>query len=340
MVLPSFSAWREWLPILAVGLVLGLLVGFLPGLLHDSRPVAVPEGSAPVPEVATVPPALATGAAGSNGTLPGWPGEGAAGLCHLGAVVAEESADVAAEMAGLIESLNVRVGDSVGLGALLGRLDTRQLGHQLAIEKANLQQSLAEAKSRQVEADRAEAEYERRRKLEGLVSREEQEAARLKFEQAKAALEAAGADRGQVEARIAELQDQIARAALRAPFAGRVVQRYLDPGARVEVGTPILRLLRAEGLLVRFALPPEAVAGLRQGALLEVAVVEPPLLLRATVEQISPEIDPESLLVFAEARLEPPPSGTFLPFGAEAWVGPVGHGEACRQVAIEAAGGH
>lgn len=336
--LPIFSAWRQRLPILAVGLVLGVLLGWLPGLFPDSRQVPAVPGK--VPDAGSPPATLAAGAADAKGALPGWPGEGAAGDCHLGAVVAEESADVAAEMAGLIESLNVRVGDSVGVGDLLARLDTRQLGHQLAIEKANLRQSLAEAKSRQVEADRADAEYERRRKLEGLVSREEQEAARLKLEQAKAALEAAGADRGQVEARIAELQDQIARATLRAPFAGRVVQRYLDPGARVEEGTPILRLLRDEGLLVRFALPPEAVAGLRQGALLEVAVAEPPLLLRATVEQISPEIDPESLLVFAEARLEPPPAGTFLPFGAEAWVGPPGRGQTCRQVAIEAAGGN
>ena len=196
--------------------------------------------------------------------MPGWPGEGAAGDCYLGAVVAEESADVAAEMAGLIESLNVRVGDTVTAGALLGRLDTRQLGHQLAIEKANLQQSLAEAKSRQVEADRAEAEYERRRKLEGLVSREEQEAARLKFEQAKAALEAAGADRGQVEARMAELQDQITRAALRAPFAGRVVQRYLDPGARVEDADPAPVAGRTADRGERAAgRPPLAVAGRR-----------------------------------------------------------------------------
>lgn len=239
--------------------------------------------------------------------------------CFLGAVVALAAVDVAAEVSGVIAHVDLRVGDSARLGQAIAQLDTRELRHALEVEKAQLRQVQAEGRKLTVAAEQTAEEYRRRVALGDLVSREEQEAARLRHQQAIATAEAGSAEEERAAARIAELEDRIQRSTLRAPFAGRIAQRYLDQGARVDPGTPVVRLLGSDKRLVRFAVPPERLPELPLGTKIKLKTVAPPIELEATIDQIAPEIDPESLLVFIEAGLNQEPPAN-LPLGAEAWV--------------------
>ena len=56
---------------------------------------------------------------------------------YLGVVVARESVDVAAEVAGRVESVVVRPGDRVERGDLVARLDRRELAQGLAMAEAS-----------------------------------------------------------------------------------------------------------------------------------------------------------------------------------------------------------
>ena len=175
--------------------------------------------------------------------------------CFVGAVVAGEAVDVAAEIAGVIDSLDVRLGDRVEAGQVIASLDTRALQHQLDTEHANLRSAQAQKRRFAIEAERTADEHQRRVALSGLLSREDEEKARYQHEAAIASLEEASAELSRVAARIAGLKDDIERSRLRAPFAGSVALRYLDPGARASAGTPIVHLLGSDDLLVRFAMP-------------------------------------------------------------------------------------
>ena len=243
--------------------------------------------------------------------------------CFLGAVVPREEADVAAEIDGLVDSIAVRVGDRVDEGDVLAVLDTRALGHQATALEADLQAARAERRKRVAEAAQSEQEHARRSTLGELVSREEIDAARGRMESARAALAVAEAQIRQVEARLAEVSDSLERSTLRAPFPGLVSRRYLDPGARTATGTPVVRLARLDRLLVRFAVPPEGRSRLTEGTGLTVETVTDGRRFSGVVEQIAPEIDAASLLVFVEARLDVGSSsdGSGAPlFGAEARV--------------------
>ena len=247
--------------------------------------------------------------------------------CFVGALVPREAADVAAEIEGILESLNVRVGDRVQAGEQLATLDTRSLSHQLAIEQANLKSAEAERKKQSIEVERAAQEEQRRLALSGLVSREEGEAAAFRASSAKASLEAAEARANQVQARIDEISDILSRSVLRAPFTGLISRRYLDPGSRTGVGTPVVRLVRLDDLMVRFAVPLDVAEELSPGDPVRAELVNERSAWAGVVEQIAPEIDPAALLVFVEARLETPDRASeagdgsdSLVFGTEARV--------------------
>ncbi len=241
--------------------------------------------------------------------------------CFVGALVPREAADVAAETEGILETLGVRVGDRVQAGEALASLDTHALNHRLAIEEANLKSAEAERKKQSIEVERSAQEQQRRLALSGLVSREEGEAAGFRASSAEAGLEAADAQAAQVRAKIAELKDALSRSVLRAPFTGLISRRYLDPGSRTVVGTPVVRLVRLDDLLVRFAVPLGVAEALSPGTPVRAELVNEGSAWLGTVEQIAPEIDSASLLVFVEARLETADrdSGSLV-FGTEARV--------------------
>ena len=233
----------------------------------------------------------------------------------------------AEKIEGILESLNVRVGDRVQAGEQLATLDTRSLSHQLAIEQANLKSAEAERKKQSIEVERAAQEEQRRLALSGLVSREEGEAAAFRASSAKASLEAAEARANQVQARIDEISDILSRSVLRAPFTGLISRRYLDPGSRTGVGTPVVRLVRLDDLMVRFAVPLDVAEELSPGDPVRAELVNERSAWAGVVEQIAPEIDPAALLVFVEARLETPDRASeagdgsdSLVFGTEARV--------------------
>ena len=223
--------------------------------------------------------------------------------CYLGVVVARETVDVAAETGGLVERLFVRVGDRVEPGQVLAALDTRQLRHQLEIERAVLEGARASVVERQLTRERAAQEHERRSALEGLLSREEAENSRYQLDKAAAELEAAQAELERVKANLARIEDDLERSQIRAPFQGTVAHRYLDSGAVVASGTRVLRLISSAELLVRFAVPPEEVTALPLGTPLRLEIENLGAVLEATVAHRAPEIDAASQMVFVEADL-------------------------------------
>jgi len=241
------------------------------------------------------PPSLALQGPGTNGE------EG-----FIGVVVTRDAVDVAAESTGRVEEVFVRVGDQVSRGERLAQLDTRELEQNLTIARSSLQAARADVTRIRSQLEEAKTRYERRTSLPDIFSKEELEAAKMEKDTAQATLEAAEARVGEQEAQIEQLQSRLQRAEIRAPFEGTVALRYVDPGATVLAGTPVVRLLSTEELLVRFAVPPEAVESFELGDTVEVKLENTVRRTQATIQHIAPEIDGPSQMVFIEARLEVP----------------------------------
>ncbi len=245
----------------------------------------------------------------------------------LGVVLTRQAVDVAAEIAGQLLEVRVRPGSPVARGEIVATLDTRLLQHQLAMERA--QRKTAEARYRRsaVEVAKAEKEEDRRQALGELVSAEEVDGARFQTETAVAALEAAEAEVAQASASIEELEARLERSSIRAPFAGTVALRYLDPGSVVSPTTPVVRLISTGDLVTRFAVPPAKASGITVGAPIWLTLEDQEEPIAGVVDHVAPEIDAASRMVFVEARLEvSATSARSIPFGALARVAVVRQG--------------
>jgi multidrug efflux pump subunit AcrA (membrane-fusion protein) len=144
--------------------------------------------------------------------------------------------------------------------------------------------------------------------------------ARIVLEEARFALQVAEAAAGEAEAAIAQAQTRVDRAnarlgetALRAPFAGVVGARYRDAGASVGPRAPVLRMIGGGGLRLRFAVAPEAARALSTGAKLIAEIDTMTVPVTAVVEQIAPEVDQPSQMVFVDAALDPTSSHGLQP---------------------------
>lgn len=250
--------------------------------------------------------------------------------CYLGVVVAGDAAEVVAEVGGRVREVAVRPGDRVETGDLLATLSPDELLYERRLERAGLAAAESLLAELEVEVKRAEQEHRRRIELGDLVSREQVEAAQFALEAAARRRDGAAAELDRARQRLARLEGDLGRAEIRAPFAGTVAARHLEPGVAVTPGTPVARLVGGGELLVRFAVPPGRSAALATGAALRVELESPRLVRRATLERIAPEIDAAAQMMFAEGRITRP-DGTAggLPAGAVVRVSPAGADARC-----------
>jgi len=171
-----------------------------------------------------------------------------------GPVAAWEDMQLGVELSGLrVTQLLVDVGQQVQKGELLLALDHRSLDSDLAQANANMQQA-------QAGAELARSKYTRGQSLvEGhyisAVALDELRAARA---QAEAQLGTARAVRD-----TAALRRSYAE--LRAPDAGLISKRLVQPGQVVAAGSELLRLIRQNRLEWRADLPEAQLAQVRVG---------------------------------------------------------------------------
>jgi len=167
-------------------------------------------------------------------------------------VISRHDARIAAEISGRLLTV-AEVGDRIGQGDSVARIDDQPLKLQLAEYRAAIQR---------VKARRTFLNKDVRR-LKQLAK--SNNAAQKLLDQTEADLGVSAGDLASSQARLKQLQDRINRAKLRAPFAGIVVQRFLHPGEWADSGDQVLRLMDADSLEVRAMVPLATLPFLHQG---------------------------------------------------------------------------
>lgn len=281
-------------------------------LLAVSLVLAPPPSGPPTPAPAPVqPPPSAEPLAEGTARAPD---------SFIGVVVPSGSVELTARAEGLLQSVEVQVGDRVKAGQILARLETKSLERELERAEAGLDSARAEESVAALALEEASERLQRSSSPQlvsvGALSEQEQAQARYQERTAAARLEVARAQVRDRLARLEQLRLQLAESVLRAPFDGSVVQRYADPGVTLSTGRPLLHLLRAGPLRVRFAIPESQASLVAPGAPVHVAVQGTPLTLEGRVESVSPEVDTASRMVLAIASLSLEPQQRPVPSGA------------------------
>lgn len=206
-------------------------------------------------------------------------------------LVAQNDVTISSEVAAKIARLPLKEGDAFAKGDLLVAFDC----------------GLYQAQQRKAEATAAAAARELAvtRKLAGLRSVGELEAA-----QAEARAKEAAAD-------AAYMRTTVGKCSIRAPFAGRVAKREAAPFEYVAAGKPLLEILDTGALEVKLIVPSRWLAGLKPGARFTVHVDDLDRDYPAQVVRIGARIDPVSQTVNLSGRIDGAPA-ELLP-GMSGW---------------------
>ena len=205
-----------------------------------------------------------------------------------GSVTASRQATVGAAAAGRVTAMFVQTGDAVDAGQPIARIDDAayragfaQARGSAGAAAANVAAARAEASAASARLGLAETTARRMAQLyaEGAIARQEADeadaglaAARAAFAQAQAgigaALGASGAAQAAVRAAAVPLGDVV----VRAPFAGVVLARAVDPGAVVGAGSPIATIEDDRHLELDVTIPDASAGSVRPGMPVTVAL--------------------------------------------------------------------
>ncbi len=251
---------------------------------------------------------------------------------YTGEVVATRRSELGFERGGKVTEIIFNRGKTVEKGAVIARLDTQNLKAQLAQLAAQRSRAVAELRELQngprpetiaaarsqvanlenqlrlenIRRDRRSSLYE-----EGAISREQLEevafnrdalADRLAAAQSELeALEngtrqeqiaAQAATVAQITASMGDVEINIEKSILRAPFRGVIGERNLDEGSVVQAGQAIVRLVENVTPEVEIGVPPQVVQTLKVGSRQQVQVGEE--IYPAQVLAYKPEINPQT----------------------------------------------
>lgn len=212
-----------------------------------------------------------------------------------GTVQARSRIVLSSQINGFVRDLNVLVGDDVKQGQILASLDARDAESQKAMAQGAVdeaQSALSEANkiyqaaAERVSAARSAAElarqtYQRYQKLFESRSVSPQEMDEVKMRRDASAAELASSESmvaaaqeriKQVEARISQAKAQAGRAdvligwtQIKAPSAGKIVERSVDKGTAIFPGTPLMVIESTSRPQVLADIPTEHAHNLRAG---------------------------------------------------------------------------
>ena len=181
-------------------------------------------------------------------------------LAMPGTVQAFNQATVRSKLSAEVRRLPVREGDRVAAGQVIAEFDTAQLRNQLAERQATLESARATlAQTERTRASNAQLVKQ------SFISKNAFDTADDAYRAQAAAVQAA-------EAQLAQTQLLLSDAVVRAPIAGQVAKRYVQPGEKVAFDAPLLHIVDLSRLELQAQAPVADVARIVQGAEVEVEI--------------------------------------------------------------------
>jgi multidrug efflux pump subunit AcrA (membrane-fusion protein) len=252
-----------------------------------------------------------------------------------GTLVSPDQAKVSSEVAGIVREVPVQLGTEIRAGDTLVRLEPRELSLALeradsALKQVEAQLGLTRSDSEQVPPDEdvatvrqaaanrddAQAAYDRAQQLNGrgLVSKVDRDTAETRMKVMEANYQAA---LDNVRALRATLQDRRASydlavkklndAVIKAPVAGSVSERLVQPGEFIRENTQVVTIVQMNPLKLRTSIQEKFAGMIRQGQDVKFSVEAfPDRSFDGKVAYVSPAVDQTTRTFAIESLVDNP----------------------------------
>jgi len=253
------------------------------------------------------------------------------GVTVQGMLVGDERVVVGAKVAGRVKEVRVDLGASVRAGDVLAQLEGEDFDLRVQQAQAQVEEIRAKLGLRTGESEKgldpskvpnvlqeaavrneAKVNLERARELEKkeAISAEELLQRQAAFEVAdsryRTALNEVGGQLALLAVRRAELElarQAQADAIIRAPFNGVVEQRHTARGAYLQVGHPVVSLVRIDPLRFQAGVPERAAIRVRPKQRVRIQVEGRRAWVESEVARISPSVDPANRALLIQADI-------------------------------------
>ncbi|HEV2615156.1 MAG TPA: efflux RND transporter periplasmic adaptor subunit [Candidatus Acidoferrales bacterium] len=224
----------------------------------------------------------------------------------LSVLSVEKAVDVTAQRDGVVLTTESDEGSVVRTGQELARLDDSTLEAELQKAQSDLLVSENNVKYKQAEQQAKNAQLKRQQLLRasGLSSDADLEQAQFEAKGAGYELDSWRQEVKSSQAQINELQIEIAKTRIGAPFSGVLVRRYIRQGQQVAKNDKCFRVSQLGPLEVEFQIPETAGQRPASGAVFTLELAEDVgQAYSARVDRVSPTVDPASDSYDVVARL-------------------------------------
>ena len=210
------------------------------------------------------------------------------GIAVSGALKASQSAVVKARVAGELQDLTVREGDSVQAGQVVARIDPSEY-------QARVRQAQQQADAARAQVDIAQRQFDNNQALvnQGFISQ-------TALLTSQASLNGAKATHAAALAALDLANKSLADATLRSPLSGVVAQRLAQPGERVAIEARLIEVVNLSQFEMEAALSANEASRVRVGMTAQLQVEGVPEPVAAKVLRINPsaQTGSRSILVY------------------------------------------
>ena len=183
-----------------------------------------------------------------------------------------------------ISSISVRSGDQVKKGAVLVRLDSREL-------KARADQTHQQMIAAKANYEQAEKEYKR---FQNIYKADRGAVSKSTLDRVQTDLSAARAELTRTRHQKDEAKTALSYSLLKAPISGRVVERYAEPGDTAAQGEPVLRLYDPGSLRLEANVRESVASKLTKRQSLKIEIDAINKQFTSVLDEIVPSADPGS----------------------------------------------
>jgi membrane fusion protein, multidrug efflux system len=208
-----------------------------------------------------------------------------------GTVRSARRTTVAARILARIDEVRITAGDDVAAGDLLLTLDARDL-------RAGVAQARGSLKAAQAKRDLAKREFARADELlkRGIGTRQ-------RYDQARSALRVGEAELDRLRQSLGEAEIALSYTRVRAPVAGRVIDRLAEPGDTVAPGQPLMRLYDPTALRVEIPVRESLAVRLKVGEALRVEVPALDETMTGPIDEIVPFAESGARTLLVKVRM-------------------------------------
>ena len=207
-------------------------------------------------------------------------------------VAAKQTTLISSRLLARITQINVRAGDNVTAGQLLIELEKQDL-----VSRANqAQQQINSIQARLLEAS---ANLERAQKLvdEGSIAVSD-------FDRIRATHDSLTAELSAAQLALQEAETAVSYSEIRAPIAGRVVDRFAEPGNTATPGTTLLSIYNPLSLRIEAQVREQLALSLNLGQVVKVEIPSLNKTFDGEIEELVPAASPGSRSFLVKVHMQ------------------------------------